>query len=180
MVDRYTCVFALLAGLALVTGCASQPTTKAPSAATVSTAATASSDVETPQVDEDGFPVLPELDPADRRGILEALRVPLEKALGQRLTLKIRHLAVSPPYAIVFIVPRTLEGAPIDYARIAKFSERAKAGVLDEASEAVLEKRNGEWTVLEYRVGPTDTKIGVWTEKYGIGDPAFEATPDEE
>lgn len=164
----------LLAAIA-TTGCiAAVPrlahvASSAPTAsASVSSRATVASSPATPEPAQ-----LPELPAVERRAVLSALRAPVEKELGQPVKFVVGRITVykgrgDALYAIASVVPVRPDGGDIDYSRIAQFKPRLEAGVLDDSTEALLVRRGRRWVIVEYRIGPTDTKIEEWSRTYHL------------
>lgn len=64
--------------------------------------------------------------------------------------------------------PWTPEGTQIDWSETS-YAERAQAGALDGAGTtyALLRRRGGRWTVVEFAVGPTGADYVEWPQRHG-------------
>lgn len=101
----------------------------------------------------------------ERKAIMDVLRVPCERDLGQKVIFRVQHLRVLNNWAFARVVPLQPNGKEIDYTRT-KYAEENAEGVFDGEGEALLRKEGGEWRLLEWRFGATDTEVDLWLEKY--------------
>jgi len=102
---------------------------------------------------------------AERRGIAEALRAPVEKELKQKVVFKIEHLKVSGGWAFLRGVPQRPGGGKVDYSAT-PYQQRIEDGVFDDWICALLRKRAGKWQVVKYVIGATDVVYEGWDEEY--------------
>ena len=102
---------------------------------------------------------------AERKAIMDVLRVPCEKDLGRAGIFRVQHLKVAGDWAFARVVPIQPDGKEIDYSRT-KYGEAAAEGMFDAEGEALLRREGGKWKLLEWRFGATDTEIDLWLEKY--------------
>ena len=102
---------------------------------------------------------------AERKAIMDVLRVPCEKDLGLKVIFRVQHLRVAGDLAFARVVPIRPNGKEIDYSRT-KYREQEADGAFDAEAEALLRRQGGEWKLLEWRFGATDTEIDIWIEKY--------------
>ena len=102
---------------------------------------------------------------AERKGIMDVLRVPCEADLGQNVIFRVQHLRVAGGWAFARVVPIQPNGTEIDYSRT-KYAEAEAAGAFDAEGEALLRKKDGAWRVLEWRFGASDTEVELWLERY--------------
>ncbi|MEP6956437.1 MAG: hypothetical protein ABI883_06395 [Chthoniobacterales bacterium] len=101
----------------------------------------------------------------ERKAIMDALRVPCERDLNRKVIFRVDHLRVAGDLAFARVVPLQPNGNEIDYKRT-KYREELEEGAFDGEGEALLRRQGGEWRVLEWRFGATDTEVDVWREKY--------------
>lgn len=104
---------------------------------------------------------------------MDALRGPCERDLKQPVIFKVEHLKVAGDWAFARVVPLQVNGKPIDYMKT-KYREMAEEGAFDAGGEALLKRKNGGWTVVEWRFGATDTEVELWREKYQLPDGLFQ------
>lgn len=90
---------------------------------------------------------------SQRKAVLDALRLPVEKKLGPDVEFVVALLRVEDGWAFVIADPQRKSGKPIDGWKI--FGE--DFGNMDGLRvDAVLQKRNGRWIVADYAIGATD------------------------
>ena len=102
---------------------------------------------------------------AERKAIMDVLRVPCEKDLGRKVIFRVQHLRVAGDLAFARVVPIQPNGKEIDYSRT-KYREQEAEGAFDAEAEALLRRQGGNWKLLEWRFGATDTEIDIWMQKY--------------
>ena len=102
---------------------------------------------------------------AERKAIMDALRLPCEEDLGRKVIFRVQHLCVAGDWAFARVVPTQPDGKEIDYSRT-KYAEAEREGAFDGEGEALLRRSGETWKVLEWRFGATDTEIDLWLEKY--------------
>jgi hypothetical protein len=102
----------------------------------------------------------------ERRAILDALRVPVEKELGPKVVFKVDHLKVQGGWAFLRGVPQRPGGRAVDY-RGTVYGQALEDGVFDDWVCALLRKRGGKWQVVKYVVGATDVPYVGWDEEFG-------------
>jgi len=102
---------------------------------------------------------------AERKAIMDVLRVPCEKDLGRKVIFRVQHLKVTGDWAFARVEPNQPDGKEIDYSRT-KYQEQLEEGAFDAEGEALLRREGGNWKLLEWRFGATDTESDLWLEKY--------------
>ena len=109
---------------------------------------------------------------AERRGIADALRAPVEKELRQKVVFKIDHLKAGGDWAFLRGVPQRAGGGKVDYSAT-PYRQRIEDGVFDDWICALLRKRAGKWQVVKYVIGATDVVYEGWDEEYGAPSSIF-------
>jgi len=109
---------------------------------------------------------------AERRGIADALRTPVEKGLKQKVVFKIDHLKVSGDWAFLRGVPQRTDGGKVDYT-VTPYRQRIEDGVFDDWICALLRKRAGKWQVVKYVIGATDVVYEGWDGEYNAPSAVF-------
>lgn len=105
---------------------------------------------------------------AQRRVLLDALRPVVERDLEQKVIFVVRTLRRQDRWAFAHVMPQTPVGGAIDFRRT-HHAERVEAGIFDGPDiYALLEMRDGRWTVRDFVVGPTDVTYAGWPEDYGV------------
>jgi hypothetical protein len=110
-------------------------------------------------------PYTPEPQSAERKAIMDALRIPIQKQLNQKVIFKIDHLKVQNGWAFLTGKPRQPGGSPIDY-RGTPYQEAIDAGVFDDGVCALLRLKDGRWRVVTFTLGATDVPWVEWDKKY--------------
>ena len=103
---------------------------------------------------------------AERKAILDLLRVPCEQDLKQKVIFKVDLLKVADNFAAARVTPLQPNGSPINY-RKTKYREAVEQDVFDSGGEALLQRKNGTWRLLKWRFGGTDTELIDWIKNYG-------------
>ena len=110
----------------------------------------------------------------DRRGILDALRVPVEQELGQAVRFRIDRLRVSGEWAFLVGTPESPQGNPVDYGKT-DYAEAVQEGMFDDGISALLRKAGSAWTPVTYAIGSTDVPWVTWAEEHGAPAVLFES-----
>ncbi len=103
---------------------------------------------------------------AERKALMDALRVPVEKELNKKVVFKVDHLKVQGDWAFMRGVPQQPNGARMDYRGTA-YQQAIKAGFFDDWICALWRNRNGKWQVVRYVIGATDVVYDGWDKEYG-------------
>ena len=111
-------------------------------------------------------PYTPRAGSAERAAIMDAIRPLCERDLKQKVIFKVQHLRVARGFALARVVPLRPNGGDINYSRT-KYRDELEAGAFDGEGEALLRNDDGEWTLLEWRFGASDTEVPIWLERHG-------------
>jgi hypothetical protein len=103
----------------------------------------------------------PEKGSAERKAILDSLRVPVEKDLRQPVIFAIDNFNVSGNWAFIGGTPQTPDGRRPDYART-KYAAAIDSGAFDNNIFALLKKSAGKWRVVTHLIGCTDVCYATW------------------
>ncbi len=109
----------------------------------------------------------------ERKAIMDALRLPVEKELKQKLTFVTHRLKVQDGWAFLSGRPQQLSGKPVDYS-ITKHAEMVAEGMFDDGIVALLRKKGNAWRVVVYEIGCTDVCYEDWWQKYNAPKAIFE------
>lgn len=92
----------------------------------------------------------------DRRAILDALRVALERELQQSVKFEVSTISAASSFAAVQADAVNPNGGHIDYSRTPKYAAYAEetGGYLD--LSALLHRENGQWRVSAWTVGASE------------------------
>lgn len=107
----------------------------------------------------------PERGSAERKAILDALRVPVERELKQPIVFVADNFNVQGNWAFVSGVPQSADGGEPDYSAT-KYAEDHDAGAFDNNFFALLRKTAGRWKVTTYAIGCTDVCFSDWWRRY--------------
>lgn len=110
-------------------------------------------------------PYTPPSGSAERKAIMDVLRVPCEKDLRQKVIFRVQHLRLIGDWALARVVPLRPDGSDVDYSKT-KYREDNEQGVFDGEGEALLRRSGGQWKLLEWRFGASDTEVPEWFAKY--------------
>lgn len=150
-------------GTAPVTTVPAAPTTAVPavSAKTVAPKTSAADGLHSPK------PGKPE-----RKQILDALRVPVERKLGQPVEFEVDRIMVQDGRAFVLGRPLKRSGGNIDYLKT-PYRTQVEAGAFDDGISALLQFKDGAWRVVTFNIGATDVAWEPWAQKYNAPPAIF-------
>jgi hypothetical protein len=112
---------------------------------------------------------------AERKAILDALRVPVEKQLSQPVIFVVGRLQVQDGFAFVQGRPVQPNGAAIDYSRT-PYAQAQQAGAFSGEVFGLLHWSDGTWRVLTHNLGATDVTWLDWPQEYGAPQAIFPPT----
>jgi hypothetical protein len=110
-------------------------------------------------------PYTPEKGSAERKAILDALRVPVERDLKQKVVFVTDNFKVQGNFAFVSGTPQNSSGGDPDYSRT-KYAEQFDTGAFDNNFFALLKKTAGKWRVTTYAIGCTDVCYAYWWRQH--------------
>jgi len=100
-----------------------------------------------------------------RKAILEALRKPVEKDLGQKIVFQLDTIRVMGDWAFVSGKPRTASGKPVDYLKT-RYRDAVNSGAFDDWICALFKKQGKQWRVLRFAIGATDVVWDGWDKEF--------------
>jgi hypothetical protein len=101
----------------------------------------------------------------ERKAIMDAIRVPAEKDLKQKVIFNVDILRVAGDWAYARVSPTKPDGSEINFMKT-KYREQIEFGAFDPQGEALLRREGGDWTVLEWVFGASDVPSAGWPDKY--------------
>ena len=107
----------------------------------------------------------PEKGSPERKAILDALRVPVERELKQKVIFAANDFNVQGSWAFIGGTPQTPDGGSPDYKRT-KYAQAVEDGVFDNNVFALLKKTAGQWKVVKHQMGCTDVCYATWWKDY--------------
>jgi hypothetical protein len=109
---------------------------------------------------------------SERKAILDVLRVPVRKDLGQPVIFRVNAMAVQDNWAFVFAQPLRASGKPIDYRRT-RHARDVRAGMFGDDCSGLLRYQDGTWTLVTWNIGATDVVWTDWGKTYGAPSAIF-------
>jgi hypothetical protein len=109
--------------------------------------------------------VTPKMGSAERKAIMDAMRVPVEKALKKKVVFKVDHIKMQNGWAFLYGVPQQPNGKKMDY-RGTQWEQAIKDGMFDDNFCGLLRKQGGKWKVKTWRIGMTDVAWIGWDKEY--------------
>ena len=103
---------------------------------------------------------------AERKAILNALRVPVQRNVHQSVEFRILRLRVQSGWAFVEAEPQRPGGGKINY-RGTRYWPAVQAGAFGGLVHGLLRKQGGRWRVVTYVVGASDVVYSPWARRYG-------------
>ena len=107
----------------------------------------------------------PDKGSAERAAILNALRVPVEKDLKQKIQFSINEFKSNGAWAFLSGEPQSASGGRPNY-RGTKYQRAIDADMFDNNFFALLKKTGGKWRVVTYAIGCTDVCYATWWKNY--------------
>jgi hypothetical protein len=97
-----------------------------------------------------------------RKAVLDGLRPSIEADIKQKVIFIVDDMRVSDDWAFVRVTPIQTDSKPIDF-RKTKYKEQMEEGMFDGATTyALLRKKDDQWVVLTFQIGPTDVCWDGW------------------
>ncbi len=114
----------------------------------------------------------PERGSAERKAILDALRIAVERDLKQKVVFVADSFKVQGNWSFVSGTPQNASGGSPDYSRT-QHADALESGAFDNNFFALLRKRAGRWKVTTYAIGCTDVCYVDWWSKYSAPKAIF-------
>ena len=107
----------------------------------------------------------PEKGSPERKAILDALRIPVERELKQKIVFVADEFRVQGTWAFIGGSPQSPSGGEPNY-RGTQYHEAKNEGVFDNNFFALLRKTGGKWRVVKYLIGCTDVCYANWWSEH--------------
>jgi hypothetical protein len=107
----------------------------------------------------------PEKGSSERTAILDALRVPVERELKQKIIFAADNFNVSASWAFLGGAPQNTSGGKPNY-RGTPYQKAINQDMFDNNFFALLKKTGGKWKVVHYAIGCTDVCYADWWKTY--------------
>ena len=101
----------------------------------------------------------------ERKAILDALRIPVERDLKQKVVFVAENFKVQGNWAFIGGTPQNSSGGEPDYRRT-QYADAVESGAFDNNFFALLKKTAGKWKVTTYAIGCTDVCYTDWWRRY--------------
>lgn len=105
----------------------------------------------------------PEKGSPERKAILDALRVPVERDLKQKIVFVADNLRVQGNWAFASGTPTRPDGSRPD---LSKTAWKDDEGMFDDNFFGLLKKTGGKWRVVAHALGCTDVCYADWWRTY--------------
>ncbi len=102
---------------------------------------------------------------SERKAILAALRIPVERELKQPIVFAAEHFNVSGKWAFAGGDPQAPGGGQPNY-RGTPYQEAIDADMFDNNIFAILKKTGTKWKVVHYDIGCTDVCYADWWRRF--------------
>jgi hypothetical protein len=103
----------------------------------------------------------PEKGSAERKAILDVLRLPVEKELKQKIIFNIETFNVQGSWAFLSGAPQSPGGGSPDYKKT-PYQSAIEDDIFDNNFFALLKKDSEKWRVVTYSIGCTDVCYATW------------------
>lgn len=101
----------------------------------------------------------------ERKAILDALRIPVERDLKQKVVFVAEDFKVQGNWAFVGGTPQGANGDAPNYSGT-NYADAVESGAFDNNFFALLRKTRGKWKVTTYAIGCTDVCYTDWWRRY--------------
>ncbi len=108
----------------------------------------------------------PAKDSAERKAILNALRVSVEKELKQKVSFNVDVFNVQGAWAFLSGEPMNAAGTGKPNYKRTIYQKAIDEDMFDSNFFAVLKKSGAKWTVITYAIGCTDVCYSTWADDY--------------
>ncbi|MGC9368103.1 MAG: hypothetical protein ACP5DX_01055 [Paracoccaceae bacterium] len=113
---------------------------------------------------------------AERRAIMDAARLPVQRELGQQVIFLVSELRCDGAWCYLEAEPLTPDGGKLDWSAT-PYAEDWAHDMMSELVMVLLRRRDGGWQAVDYVIGPTDVFWYNWVDGYGLPERLF--TPGE-
>ncbi|MDJ0514162.1 MAG: hypothetical protein QNJ62_12040 [Methyloceanibacter sp.] len=117
-------------------------------------------------------PYTPGVSTSERKAILNALRKPIVRELGQGVRFVIERLSVCRGWAFVEATPQSSTGEAVDWS-ISSYADAVKHDACGGYVHALLVRRSGQWRVRHYQICATDVPYVSWAKEFGAPTQLF-------
>lgn len=108
----------------------------------------------------------------ERAAMMDAARGPVSSGIGQTVIFVISTLRTDGEWAYLQATPKNPDGSDLDWSKTL-LADEWEAGMMDDVVMVLLRKTDGQWTVVDHVIGPTDVFWYNWVESYGLPELLF-------
>ncbi len=101
----------------------------------------------------------------ERKAIIDALRIPVERDLKQKIVFNAENFRVMGSWAFIGGDPQTPGGGRPNY-RGTRYWEAVRSDAFDNNFFALMRKTAGKWRVVTYAIGCTDVCYADWWRRH--------------
>ncbi|HMQ03558.1 MAG TPA: hypothetical protein PKD26_06555 [Pyrinomonadaceae bacterium] len=101
----------------------------------------------------------------ERKAILDALRIPVERDLKQKIVFNAENFRVMGSWAFIGGDPQTPSGGRPNY-RGTRYWEAVRSDAFDNNFFALMRKTGSKWRVVTYAIGCTDVCYADWWRRH--------------
>jgi hypothetical protein len=117
----------------------------------------------------------PKMGSPERKALMDAIRGPVQKDIGQKVQFKVDWLKVQGNWAFLKGKPVQANGKDIDYHGT-KYEEAVKAGAFGYGIDCLYRRTGGAWKVVKYVLGASDVPYTMWWKEFGAPKKIFDLT----
>jgi hypothetical protein len=107
-----------------------------------------------------------------RAEVLDAMRPTMQAEIGGKLVFVVHTINVMGEWAYVSADPVRPGGQAVDW-RKTRFRRDYEADMFSGLVLALLLRKDGQWTLAEYAIGPTDVAWVEWVDKHKLPEDLF-------
>lgn len=115
----------------------------------------------------------PERGSKERMAVMDTLRKPVEKVLGQHVIFIVDTLNVGEGWAFLNGRPRKPSGEIVDFSKT-PYAQAIADGAFEDSISALLYDDGSGWKVLSYEIGATDVPWAAWPDEFNAPADLFE------
>ena len=101
----------------------------------------------------------------ERKAILDALRIPVERDLKQKIVFATNNFKVQGNWTFVSAVLQSPDGNAPNFSTT-RYADAVESGAFDNNVFGLLRKSGGKWRVATYEIGCTDVCYADWWSRY--------------
>jgi hypothetical protein len=108
----------------------------------------------------------------ERAALMDAARVPIVPAIGQRVIFVVDVLNSDGHWAYLQATPVNPDGTRLNWSRT-NFARDWAADVMSDVVMVLMRNQSGQWHAVDWVVGPTDVAWYDWVTRYGLPERLF-------